>query len=156
MRDPFPIGRSKIRGRGVFASRDIGRGEKVCDMKGMKIKAEDIGELRESGRNPVVDPLQIDFDEYVNLEEPYVLINHSCDPNTGLRNRMLYAIRNIKKGEEITYDYSSAWFDGFECNCGSKNCRRHIGDFTSIPITVRKRYFSLGIVPEFIKKTFEE
>ena len=37
------------------------------------------------------------------------LINHSCDPNcevtgTGLKI-WIYAIRDIKKGEELSYDY---------------------------------------------------
>ena len=57
------------------------------------------------------------------------LINHSCNPNcevagTGLKV-WVYAIRDIKKGEELTCDYGFGYdsdFKQFPCKCGSKNC----------------------------------
>ena len=59
--------------------------------------------------------------------------NHSCEPNAGLKGQIfLVAMRNIKKGEEITFDYvMSCAQDGerrvlFECNCGAPNCRKEI------------------------------
>ena len=58
-----------------------------------------------------------------------MFINHSCDPNCEteeIRGRVwIKAIRNIKAGEEITYDY--CLYDGggdeAQCNCGAKKCR---------------------------------
>jgi hypothetical protein len=58
-----------------------------------------------------------------------MFINHSCDPNCEteeIRGRVwITAIRNIKPGEEITYDY--CLYDGDEaeaaCNCGTAKCR---------------------------------
>jgi hypothetical protein len=52
------------------------------------------------------------------------------------------------------YDYSSTWFEAFKCRCGENNCRGHIGGFLTIPEKTRKKYFRLGIVPEFIRKKF--
>lgn len=59
-------------------------------------------------------------------------VNHSCDPNTGSPVRAFtnYALRDIRTGEEILYDYAAdySWnkeykpFREFKCNCGSKNC----------------------------------
>jgi uncharacterized protein len=52
-------------------------------------------------------------------------INHSCRPNakafrTGVRV-WIWSIRNIKAGEEITYDYGKKYFDDFikpgGCKC---------------------------------------
>ena len=63
----------------------------------------------------------------------------------------MIAICDIKKDEEIAYDYSSTWYDGFECKCSSRNCRGHIGDFSGIPKAVQKKYLRLGIIPDFIK-----
>jgi len=57
-------------------------------------------------------------------------INHSCDPNCEtdeIKGEIwIIAIRDIRPGEELTYDYNL--FDGEEndpalCFCGAKNCR---------------------------------
>ena len=41
-------------------------------------------------------------------EEPWIYMNHSCDSNAGVvDDRKLVAAKDIKKGEEITVDYSS-------------------------------------------------
>ena len=61
------------------------------------------------------------------------LINHSCNPNcevfgTGLKV-WVYAIRDIKKGEELTYDYGFGFdedYKDFPCRCRSKNCAGYI------------------------------
>ena len=61
------------------------------------------------------------------------LINHSCNPNcevsgTGLKV-WVYAIRDIKKGEELTYDYGfgfDEYYKDFPCRCRSKNCVGYI------------------------------
>ena len=53
--------------------------------------------------------------------------NHSCDPNTWWDgNDRLVARRDISKGEEVTYDYSTSDVDlvfTMKCNCGADNCR---------------------------------
>ena len=61
------------------------------------------------------------------------LINHSCYPNcevagTGLKV-WVYAIKDIKKGEELSYDYGFSFdkdYKDFPCKCGSKNCVGYI------------------------------
>ncbi|XP_043516881.1 histone-lysine N-methyltransferase ash1 isoform X2 [Frieseomelitta varia] len=79
-------------------------------------------------------------------------VNHSCEPNCemqkwsvhGLPRMALFASRDIKPGEELTYDYNFALFnpsEGQECRCGSSACRGVIGgksqrvskSITSIP-----------------------
>lgn len=62
--------------------------------------------------------------------------NHSCEPNAGLKGQIfLVAMRNIKKDEEITFDYVMSCSQKekkrilFNCNCGSKNCRHEITNF---------------------------
>ncbi|XP_044017299.1 variant-silencing SET domain-containing protein isoform X2 [Aphidius gifuensis] len=65
-------------------------------------------------------------------------VNHSCEPNCemqkwsvhGLPRMALFALRDIKPGEELTYDYNFALFnpsEGQECRCGSDICRGVIG-----------------------------
>lgn len=55
-------------------------------------------------------------------------INHSCEPSCGFKDQIqLFAIRDIKAGEEITLDYAfceSLYPMNFECKCGAKSCRK--------------------------------
>jgi hypothetical protein len=58
-------------------------------------------------------------------------VNHSCSPNTFIRilgNRVeIYALRSIRRGEELTCDYGETQHDGARrCRCASQNCRRFI------------------------------
>lgn len=149
-RNVIYIAKSKF-GKGVFAGRDIKKGELICVMQGKKITSEQLSIESQRKRNILVDPLQIDQDLYIILKEPYLFINHSCDPNAGLKNSVeLIAIKKIRKDEEIFYDYSTTWYDGMECKCGSKSCRKHISDYFTIPKKIRKKYKNLGIIPKFI------
>lgn len=65
-------------------------------------------------------------------------INHSCDPNCRTEKWMvngeicigLFALRDIKKGEEVTFDYNYVRVFGAaakKCYCGSSQCRGYIG-----------------------------
>ena len=61
------------------------------------------------------------------------LINHSCNPNcevtgTGLKV-WVHTIKDIKKGEEFSYDYGFGFDEDYKhypCRCGSKNCCGYI------------------------------
>jgi hypothetical protein len=59
--------------------------------------------------------------------EPGDSINHSCEPNCGMRNATtIVAMRDIAVGEELTFDYAmsdASDYDEFECNCGTSLCR---------------------------------
>ncbi|KAL7246186.1 hypothetical protein ACSBR2_001338 [Camellia fascicularis] len=65
-------------------------------------------------------------------------INHSCDPNCRTEKWMvngevcigLFALKDIKKGEEVTFDYNFVRVFGAaakKCVCGSSQCRGYIG-----------------------------
>ncbi len=52
-------------------------------------------------------------------------MNHSCDPTTVIRNREVFARRDIAPGESISFDYNTTEYDmasPFECACGSAVC----------------------------------
>jgi uncharacterized protein len=60
-------------------------------------------------------------------------INHSCEPNLRIsikKHRVfLYALRNIKKGEELSYNYDFSFDEetlNHKCKCGEKNCVGYI------------------------------
>lgn len=70
-------------------------------------------------------------DGYIVVSDNSQYMNHSCDPNTWwINDETLVARRDVKKGEEVTYDYSTAdvgdWVASWRCRCGSKLCRKRI------------------------------
>jgi uncharacterized protein len=86
----------------------------------------------------------------VLMQPPERFINHSCDPNTYTRtinqDRYAVSLREIKVGDEITYDYclNSEGDTAWDCNCGSPRCRkRHLSGFFHLPLDVQTRYFAL-------------
>lgn len=103
------------------------------------------------------DVLQIGQDMYVDLEDPGRRANHSCDPNAGVRPDLsLMAMKSIRVGEEIRYDYSTTMGDGLweiECHCGSKNCRGTIQDFCKLPSRQQEFYRRLNVVQLFLNET---
>ena len=61
-------------------------------------------------------------------------VNHSCNPNMryDVTELAFFAVRDISKGEELTYDYDTTEYDlvkskeSFTCKCGALNCRLEI------------------------------
>ncbi len=116
------VKKSEIEGKGVFAIREFKKGEVVLNWDDSPILTSEHAE-----KVPEEDKKYIyyDGDKRVLVKPPARFVNHSCDPNTFIRNFCGIAKRNIRKGEEITENYSKENNPDFrlECNCGSKNCK---------------------------------
>ncbi|HKC51047.1 MAG TPA: SET domain-containing protein-lysine N-methyltransferase [Myxococcota bacterium] len=73
--------------------------------------------------------LQVEEELYLVsvADGPADWVNHSCDPNCGLRGQIaLVAMRGLEPGEEICFDYAMSDgtpYDQFPCGCGAKSCR---------------------------------
>ena len=128
--------RSGINNLGLFAGRDIKKGEKVIEYKGRKFTHKQVEEDDRFDNSKAI--------YLFTLNERYVLdgdtktntakyINHSCDPNCEvdiIKGKIwIIAIKDIKKGDELSYDYGFGYdadFRQFPCKCGSKNCCGYI------------------------------
>ena len=140
---------STIHGTGVFASVPMLPGE-------IALRIDD---SRVVTKVAPLDPTKGEFDYHcdylaggkvVLMRPPERFINHSCDPNAYTRtigeDRYLLALREIRIGDEITYDYclNSKGNTAWNCNCGSKYCRkRHLSGFFHLPLHVQARYLGL-------------
>ena len=131
---------SAIHGRGVYAIASIKRGTRIIEYLGERIshaeadeRYEDRGEddghtfLFIASRRTVIDA-GVDGNGAR-------FINHSCDPNceTVIEGSRVFidAIRNIKLGDELGYDYQLTWESTddpvelalYRCRCGARKCR---------------------------------
>jgi len=137
-------------GLGVFANRDIRPGEVILAFGGPVI---DFAETKRRGPWECM-PIQIGQNRYYDTQPPGVFVNHSCDPNAGIhQDRDLVALRRIRPGEEVRFDYSTTMEEQsftMRCLCGSPQCRRVVADFSTLPTEAQERYVAERIVMSFI------
>jgi len=124
------IARSPIHGRGLFAAKTMREGEIVAIKAGHVL---DRPTLRRVRRRIAESYLQIDDDFYMGavtgreVRRNKLFINHSCEPNVGLRGQITFvALRGIKAGEELTYDWAMEEDAPAvtQCRCGARHCRK--------------------------------
>ena len=130
-------------GMGVFASKKIKGGMPVGKIEGefhpdKKYDSEYCMSFNDGALEP---------------EEPYRFVNHSCDPNCELvelvvadqnsgkvfHELWIYALTDIKRGEQLTLDYAWPYTDAIECQCGSPNCRGWIVAANEVEKVVAKK-----------------
>ncbi len=115
-------------GVGLFATRDLTRGARVLSIEGRMQK------------HPTRYSIQLDVDLHIECDghfeggeqteamrtrHPWRFLNHSCEPNARVQGCALYAIRAIKEGEQITFDYTTteaSMAEPFQCGCGAPSC----------------------------------
>ena len=132
----YTIKKSKIDKRGLYACRDIKKGTRIIEYKGRIISAKKSETDPKFDNNKAIylfninKKLDLDGDFKFNIAR---LINHSCEPNCevfGSGNKVwIYAMRNIKKGDELSYDYGFSFDENYKqypCKCGSAKCVGYI------------------------------
>jgi hypothetical protein len=142
-------------GLGVFAARNISRGEHLYKFTGDPVSYDQCVSM---GNNEPY-ALQIAAKKYIVLESPGKFINHSCEPNCGITNDLLLvALKHISRGEQLFYDYSTTMLERhwvMACKCGTQTCRGVVRDFDLIPVQLQSKYISQGIVQEFIVESLK-
>jgi SET domain-containing protein len=109
------VRKSGVHGRGVYATQFISEGTRIIEYAGQLENGEVI--------NPEIGGNDARW------------INHSCDPNCEAIEKddriFIYAMRDIKPGEELFYDYALEIDEPiteeskkkYACHCGSSRCR---------------------------------
>lgn len=139
----WEVRRSPRHGRGVYATRVIAAGTRIIEYTG-----ELISEAEGERRYPTLPDGQEEPEHtyLLTLDEHRVIdanvggnaarfINHSCEPNCepiAYGDHMwIVAVREIKPGEELAYDYAielderhtPARKRRFPCHCNARRCR---------------------------------
>jgi len=132
--------RSGVHGKGVFAVQPIPKGDTVIEYVG------EIITWKEADRRHPHDPKDPNHTFYFHIDDKHVIdalyggnssrwINHACEPNCEAdveEGRVfIKALRNIRPGEELNYDYGLV-IDApltpelkaeYACWCGASSCR---------------------------------
>jgi uncharacterized protein len=146
-------------GRGLFAKKNIKKGEIITTFSG-GIKKVIIKNKEDSESFVGTHLLGLKRTLWLapKKEDPLYYTNHSCNPNSGIKGAVrLYALRDISKDEEITFDYSTTEEDiywSMECNCNSINCRKNIRSIQFLSEKKINEY--LPCIPSYFKKVYLE
>ena len=134
------VRKSGVHGKGVFALQDIAAGETILEYVG-----EVISWAEAQARHPH-DPQDPNHTFFFHVDAEHVIdalhggnasrwINHSCDGNCEAdevgQRVFIRALRNIRAGEELNYDYGLILDERhtrrrkaeYPCWCGAANCR---------------------------------
>lgn len=128
-RRKFRIGRART-GFGLFATAPIKKRSRVVEYKGRLLNTEQANKRLSRGSRYLYEinsRWTLDGTPRSNISR---YINHSCNPNcqttTVKRRVFVFTLRNIKPGEEITYDYGIDYFKNVigRSRCQCSRCRK--------------------------------
>jgi len=124
----YRIGRSRIHGRGAFATCRIRRGTRIVEYTGRRVRAREAE--KQGALSDHVWLFDLEDGTFIDGDpkSPGACVNHSCEPNcyTEIDGSQVFIIadRTIDTGEELTYDYQFAPdHEIHPCDCGADRCR---------------------------------
>jgi len=151
------------KGKGLIANEDIKAGDFVIEYIGEIIDRDEMDRRAEANDGKVTHHYYFDlgrsqavagseFIDAKNFGNVARFINHSCDPN--LQSQVwnvlaekcvgFFALRDIKNGEELSFDYQFKVFNEKErqkCLCGAENCRGWLdGSLKKEPKKKKKKF----------------
>ncbi|XP_076610278.1 histone-lysine N-methyltransferase 2B isoform X2 [Chaetodon auriga] len=134
--------RSEIHGRGLFCKRNIEAGEMVIEYAGTVIRSVLTDKREKYYDSKGIGCYMFRIDDFDVVDATMQgnaarFINHSCEPNCysrvinvdGRKHIVIFALRKIYRGEELTYDYKFPIEDEnnkLHCNCGARRCRHFL------------------------------
>jgi uncharacterized protein len=154
---------SATQGCGIFAGTDIRKGERLAIFGGKIMLIDEMYQVPEEMQRYT---MQIE-ERFVlgpagTIPEDTDFFNHSCDPNSGFKGQVfLVAMRDIRAGEEITFDYAMTVSESvgsdmvfrMDCACGSPRCRKTITEQDWMLPGLQERY--KGYFSQYIRDKIE-
>ena len=141
----WKVKKSPMHGTGIFATQDISKGNKIIEYIGEKILKSEGDKRSERRINRYLNSKSTGSVYIFELNSKFDIdgsprynkaryINHSCSPNCEVdikKGRIwISSIKNIKAGEELSYDYGYEFdkddYKDHKCKCGSKKCIGYI------------------------------
>ena len=120
--NPLVMVKRSSAGLGLFAAKPIKKGDFIIEYTGEVLTK---AEADERGGKYLFETSARRFIDGSGRENTARYINHACKPNCEIdivRGKILVsALKNIKEGEELNYDYGEEYFDAYikphGCRC---------------------------------------
>jgi SET domain-containing protein len=147
MNPNLEVRNTKKYGKGVFTKEDIKKDSTLAFFGGYIMSLQEESLLDKSIRDSahqIDDNLVIGIKNVKEIQD-VDFFNHSCEPNAGFRGQIcLVSMKNIKKGEEVTFDYAMV-LGGDEpyelnCQCSNSTCRGKITNTDWKNLKLQKEY----------------
>lgn len=158
MKRDLYVADSGIAGKGVFTKKPFKKGQTILLLKGKKINFF-VKNKNDSQEGP--NWVGLNKNIWIDVNDNIIrYINHSCNPNMGIKGSVTFvALRDIKKGEEVTFDYSITEEDLFWQMKNGENkkingYRPVIKSIQFLPINIYKKY--LPYIPKYFQKVYEK
>lgn len=138
-------GKSSIEGRGLIAQEDIKKGDFIAFIKGPIVRRVEKTKEAALAMPDLIGLSGIFKTTWIDPQPPFKYLNHSCNPSASVTGKKMRALRDIKKGGEVTFDYSTVvgnplW--EMRCFCHEKNCRKIIQSVQKLPPSLFQKYSS--------------
>lgn len=148
------LAQSTIEGTGLYAKQNFKKGDVIDVLTGTKYRKlnKDVHDVLGNERW-----IKLDRKLVVDPAFPFSHINHCCEANAGILDKGIFvAIKSIKKGEEVTFDYAiqeddARWF--MKCTCGAKNCRGYVRSVHFIPLKQFRKYEAF--MPSYFRDVYK-
>ena len=128
--------KSNIHRNGLSAATNIKKNQRIIQYKGKKVSLHKVE--TDSKYDNDKEIYLFNLNKWYDLDGDFKfnvarLINHSCNPNCEVlednKQLWIFAIKDIKKNEELTYDYGFSFdkdYKNYVCKCGAHNCVGYI------------------------------
>tara|TARA_B110000285_G_C15074312_1_gene589826 strand:+ start:538 stop:1113 length:576 start_codon:yes stop_codon:yes gene_type:complete len=142
------------KGEGLFTNKAVKQGKVICVANG----PVRFGHFEGDDCYLFPNWYGIESGVWVEVEHPFVKINHGCTPNVGISDtRTFVALRDIEADEELAYDYSTSddeidW--KMDCACECSNCSGEIGSVQSI--SLERFDMSYPHMPKYFIKLYQK
>ena len=137
----WKLKKSKVHGKGIFAACDIKKNTRIIEYIGEKVTRKEGDKRSEKRLSKYLNSKSTGSVYIFELNSKYDIdgsplynkaryINHSCNPNCEVDIKKgkiwISSIKNIKEGDELSYDYGFEFdkddYKDYKCKCGNKNC----------------------------------
>ncbi len=146
------ISKSRIHGLGLFSKVDAKKGEKLFIIKGV-IKKFNVKDKKTALYGP--NWIGIGKNTWIDPKQQAIYLNHSSKPNCGIRGRVtVCAMRDLKKNEEITIDYSTTE-EQMLWSMKNRENRNKVEIIRSIQFLPKRKFLSyLPYIPKFFQMVY--
>lgn len=125
------VKKSQIHGQGAYCLEAIPAKRKIGSLAGEVISKKEARKRASARESISIVELWNGKALDASSDSAMRFINHSCAPNTFMRNLgnhvEFYSLRKINAGEELSCNYGPTHHDGKKkCNCGAEGCKGFI------------------------------